>query len=62
MKYLIKDEATSDNIFVSGETKKEIIIKTLQKYLTDEWSDDLMISLENNFDLAFIDITNTEEL
>ena len=62
MKYLVKDEACSESIFVSGETKKEIIIKALQKYLTDNWSDDLMTSLESNFDLAFINVTNIEEL
>lgn len=62
MKYLVKDEAISENIFISGETKKEIIIKTLQKYLTDEWSDDLMENLENNYDLTFINITNIKEL
>ena len=62
MKYLVKDEACSESIFVSGETKKEIIIKALQKYLTDNWSDDLMMTLENSFDLAFTDITNIEEL
>ena len=62
MKYLVKDEAVNESIFISGETKKEIIIKALQKYLTDTWSEDLMMNLENNFDLKFIDVTNIEEL
>lgn len=62
MKYLVKDEACSESIFVSGTTKKEIIIKALQKYLTDNWSEDLMMNLENSFDLKFIDVTNIEEL
>lgn len=62
MKYLVKDEESNDTVFISGETKKEIIIKALQKYLTDEWSDDLMENLENNYDLTFINITNIKEL
>lgn len=62
MKYLVKDEECDERVFISGETKKEIIIKALQKYLTDNWSDDLMTSLESNFDLAFINVTNIEEL
>jgi hypothetical protein len=62
MKYLVRDSECDEQIFISGETKKEIIIKALQKYLTDNWSDDLMTCLENSFDLAFIDITNIEEL
>lgn len=61
MKYLVIEDC-DEKKFISGETKKEIIIKALQKYLTDGWSDDLMANLENNFDLAFIDITNIEEL
>ena len=62
MKYLVKDEECDERVFISGETKKEIIIKALQKYLTDNWSDDLMTCLKDSFDLAFIDITNVEEL
>lgn len=62
MKYLVKDEDYNNNIIISGETKKEIIIKVLQKYLTDEWADDLMETLENNCYLTFIDLTNIEEL
>lgn len=62
MKYLVRDEECNEQVFISGETKKEIIIKALQKYLTENWSDDLMTSLENNCDLTFIDITNIEEL
>ena len=62
MKYLVKDENSDDVIFVSGETKKEIIIKALQKYLTNDWSDDLITDLENNYDLLFINTTNIEEL
>lgn len=61
MKYLVIEDC-DEKKFISGETKKEIIIKALQKYLTDVWSDDLMIHLENNFDLTFIDVTNIEEL
>lgn len=62
MKYLVKDEECNDTVFISGETKKEIIIKALQKYLTTDWTDELMSILEDNFDLAFIDTTNIEEL
>ena len=62
MKYLIRDEECNEQVFISGTTKKEIIIKALQKYLTDNWSDDLMTSLENSYDLSFINITNIEEL
>lgn len=61
MKYLAI-EGCDKKKFISGETKKEIIIKVLQKYLTDVWADDLMVHLENNFDLTFIDVTNIEEL
>lgn len=62
MKYLVKDDVECNETFISGETKKEIIIKALQKYLTDNWSDDLITNLENDFDLTFIDVTNVEEL
>lgn len=61
MKYLVIEDC-DEKKFISGETKKEIIIKALQKYLTDVWSDELMAHLENNFDLVFVDITNIEEL
>ena len=60
MKYLVK--SCDARIFISGTTKKEIIIKAIQKYLTDNCSDVLMESLESSFDLAFIDVTNIEEL
>lgn len=61
MKYLVIEDC-DEKKFISGETKKEIIIKALQKYLTDVWSDEFMAHLENNFDLVFVDITNIEEL
>lgn len=61
MTYLVIEDC-DEKKFISGETKKEIIIKALQKYLTTDWTDELMSILEDNFDLAFIDTTNIEEL
>lgn len=62
MKYLIIDLSSEEKIICRGDSKKTIIIKFLERFLNEEWADDLINVLENNFDFAFYNIDNIDEI
>jgi len=59
MKYLVKDYGADTKILVTGDSKTEIVLKTLKNFLDDSWAEDLMENLNSNFELEF---TNIDDL
>lgn len=62
MKYLIIDLSSEEKVICRGDSKKTIIIKFLERFLNEGWADDLINILENNFDFAFYNIDNIDEI
>lgn len=62
MKYLIIDLSSEEKVICRGDSKKTVIIKFLERFLNEEWAEDLIRVLEDNFDFAFHDIDNTDEI
>lgn len=59
MKYLVKDYGADKKILVTGDSKTEIVLKTLKNFLDDGWAEDLMEDIDTNFELEF---TNLDDL
>lgn len=58
MKYLVKDYGADTKILVTGDSKTEIVLKTLKNFLDDGWAEDLMDNLSSSFELEFTNLDN----
>lgn len=58
MKYLVKDYEADKKILVTGDSKTEIVLKTLKNFLDDSWAEDLMENLSSSSELEFINLDN----
>ena len=58
MKYLVKDYGADQKILVTGDSKTEIVLKTLKNFLDDSWAEDLMDNLSSSFELEFTNLDN----
>ena len=58
MKYLVKDYGADTKTLVTGDSKTDIVLKTLKNFLDDGWAEDLMDNLSSSFELEFTNLDN----